>query len=362
MNDVTAPERRDALAQDIWTGSLVLLSYVFFCILALLQPDEMTLKDTGVVEMPFAHVGVNFLQFELFGSLVLLLILIYLHYLLNEWRNSGGGGAASAGGGGQRFFFNRSTVSAQIVSLVIFYVSGPFVLAWFVFKIRAWANVWIWEVVLCYAAAFFLCLLVWRDPISSRRKQICLRVSPALVLLGILFPMSWPHFLADRFPLDLENADLSGRDLKYYFLRNVRAYGANLKGADLSGQLLQQANFSFANLERADFTDADLAGADFNHAHLEDADFYGAGLKAANFSRAFLAGADLTKARLQKANFTRARMQVVDWQDAVLTEVTFQRTNLSEAKNLDQAQLAGLCGDSTTIKTLPSYLVLKNCP
>jgi len=378
MSVADDPERKrfDELCQDIWTAMLVLVSYELFCILALLQPDEMTLKDAGTVEMPFAQVAVNFATFEVVGPFVLLVILIYLHFLLSEWHTFKGRewcDVASTRGTGQRYLFNVSSPltlkgltwvkPARFVSFLTFYGSGPIVFTWFVVKIRAWPCLWPWEVIPCAGTAFILYMLACRYPISgSRRRKTGIYAAWVVAALGIFLVISLPHFLADHFPVNLENADLSGQDLTRYWLRNVKASGANLKGADLSWRSLKQADFSYAHLEGADFTGANLEGADFNHAHLAGADFPRAYLRKANFNHAALADADLSRSNLVKADFTRARMEGVDWEKALLTDLRFLRTILSEAKNLKQDQLTGLCGDSTTIKSLPSELKLASCP
>src|ERR1700676_2655217 len=138
MTGKTRRERFEEICQDIWNVMLVLVSYGFFCILVLLQPDEMTLKSTGTVQMPFAQVSVNFSEFELFGPLVLVLILLYLHFLLGKWHDFETEWRSVESARGDRFFFNLSPWPARGISLLIFYGSGPIVFTWFVYKIRAW--------------------------------------------------------------------------------------------------------------------------------------------------------------------------------------------------------------------------------
>jgi uncharacterized protein YjbI with pentapeptide repeats len=62
-----------------------------------------------------------------------------------------------------------------------------------------------------------------------------------------------------------------------------------------------------------------------------------------------LTEADLTDARLENVNFAGADLDTADWERAALAGAKFQRANLSNAKNLEQAQLVGACGDRRTI-------------
>src|SRR5258708_9452439 len=197
MDGKSERERFEEICQDIWTGMLVLLSYAFFCILALLQPDEMTLKSAGTVQMPFAQVSVNFSEFELFGPLVLALILGYLHFLLGEWHKFETEWRNVASACGDRFFFNLSSKLARGVSLLIFYGSGPILFTWFVYKIRAWPNVLPWEIIPCVTTALLVYLLVRRYPISSRWQQICIYTPFAAAILSIFLSVSCPHVPAN---------------------------------------------------------------------------------------------------------------------------------------------------------------------
>jgi uncharacterized protein YjbI with pentapeptide repeats len=70
--------------------------------------------------------------------------------------------------------------------------------------------------------------------------------------------------------LDLNGADLSGRDL-----RSARLMGADLRGADLSRCDLRDARLTNANLAGAHLRNADARGATFHHANLTSADLRG---------------------------------------------------------------------------------------
>jgi hypothetical protein len=351
-------KRFDELCQSIQKVWLVLLSYAFFCVVALLQPDEMTLETVGKIGVPFVGVslGVNFLVFSFVGPAVLCGILFYLHILLEQWHS----GEFDNYKERSTYIFNMKSKLARATSVFIFYALGSIVFTLFVFKVRAWPHVWGWGLFSCIMTGLLFLLLACRSHTSFARIGIAVC---GVILLPFFVWISCPYNLANLFPLQLANANLSGQDLTSYSLRNVTASGANLKGADFSRQTLEKADFSYAHLEGADFTDAHLEGADFNHAYLEKADFSKANLRGAIFSRAVLTGADLTDADLEKADFTRADMQAVDLEHATLTGVKFRRTNLHNVINLDdRAQLAGVCGDSMTIETLSPPHTMDKCP
>ena len=85
----------------------------------------------------------------------------------------------------------------------------------------------------------------------------------------------------------LENADLSGSEMKGLDLSGLEFEGANLSGADLED----------GNFRGADFEDANLRGTDLDGADLRGVEFSGADLKGVELSGADLRGADLIGVR-----------------------------------------------------------------
>jgi uncharacterized protein YjbI with pentapeptide repeats len=110
--------------------------------------------------------------------------------------------------------------------------------------------------------------------------------------------------------VDLEEADLTGADLRR---------------ADLEGANLGYVNLTGANLKRAFLWDVNLLGANLTHANLEDVNALGADLSNANFTGASLAGAFLRQTNLVASNFA----------DADLRAANLEGAELGSAKHLD---------------------------
>jgi uncharacterized protein YjbI with pentapeptide repeats len=87
--------------------------------------------------------------------------------------------------------------------------------------------------------------------------------------------------------IGLDEADLSGADLRYINLSGDALYGANMREADL-----RNANLSYT----------DMYGTDLGRANLRNTDLGSAYLKRAN-----LRGADLTDANLADADLTETQ-------------------------------------------------------
>jgi len=92
-------------------------------------------------------------------------------------------------------------------------------------------------------------------------------------------------------PLQLPDADLSGKDLSYYYLgqanlRNAILIDANLFMADLNGADLADANLSGADLSATNLTNANLSGAILTDTKMLVADLKNANLSGANIEQA----------------------------------------------------------------------------
>lgn len=70
--------------------------------------------------------------------------------------------------------------------------------------------------------------------------------------------------------------------------------------------------------------------------------------------RTDLNGANLTGANLSRADFTKANFRGADFRDTNLEGTILQGADLTDARNLTRAQLAGAIVDEKTI--LPGYL------
>ena len=138
---------------------------------------------------------------------------------------------------------------------------------------------------------------------------------------------------------DLTKADLSDRDLREGYFREV----------DFSGANLTKTNFRYANLSGSDFIETNLFEADLSHAKLMATDFYkadlrGAKMEVSNFLNAKLINADLRKASLiesyiRDATFHRADLRKANLSGAQLLKADLSETKLNEAK----LTLASLC-------------------
>ncbi len=130
----------------------------------------------------------------------------------------------------------------------------------------------------------------------------------------------------------LQDANLSGANLKYAILSDANLMGAdlsdanlmgadlsdaNLMGADLSGADLSGADLSFVNLRNANLSNADLEGADLRGADLQDAD-----LRNVDLSGAILTGADLRNAILSGATLSGAYLSFVNLRNATFNKET----------------------------------------
>ena len=126
-----------------------------------------------------------------------------------------------------------------------------------------------------------------------------------------------PGFRADFSGADFRGRKLRGASFQNADLRGCDFSGADLRFADFEGSLLSdarcdQANMAAATLKdteaiRASFAGADLRGADLRKADLAESDLSGADLRAAKLRRASFAGAILGGARLAGADLTEAR-------------------------------------------------------
>ena len=128
--------------------------------------------------------------------------------------------------------------------------------------------------------------------------------------------------------------------------------GVQLERADLRGRNLSGANLTNANLRMADLTDADLRGitavhtdfsgakllrADLEGANLVAADFTGAYLRAANFSYAKMWTTMLRRVSAKNAIFFQADMTYVDFNGGEFLGSRFNGAILDGARNVDRA-------------------------
>ncbi len=98
--------------------------------------------------------------------------------------------------------------------------------------------------------------------------------------------------VSSAIPAQLQDADLTGRDLSRRYLS-----GANLRNAKLIHANLFMTDLSGACLVGADLSSADLSGANLIHADLREATLVGANVLVADLNNALLLGTKLQKIR-----------------------------------------------------------------
>jgi uncharacterized protein YjbI with pentapeptide repeats len=115
----------------------------------------------------------------------------------------------------------------------------------------------------------------------------------------------------------LDGADLSNADLEFSFMDRARCIGANFAGAELGDAVLRHANFAQAKLEDAYLLEADLLGANFSFAKLIRTDFRWAKLYNVNFDGAVLENADFTGAHIGGTLFVNTDLSSVKGLDTL---------------------------------------------
>ena len=103
---------------------------------------------------------------------------------------------------------------------------------------------------------------------------------------------------------DLDEADLSGTNLRRTQLSNASLVNAAIMDADLSGATLMGADLHQAALTRSTLIAANLSAATLRSAELDDANLRGANLSRANLQGASLRNTILVDADLRGADLT----------------------------------------------------------
>lgn len=139
----------------------------------------------------------------------------------------------------------------------------------------------------------------------------------------------------DRYPVDLQKAELYGADLRDAHLARAKLFDAKLEQADLRDADLFQANLAIAKLDSADLRGADLRGAYLVGTDFSGADLTGADLSAANLYRASLIVTDLTRAHLAYAELAGAHFGQTILTGADLTGSGLGDSDLSDSDLTD---------------------------
>lgn len=219
---------------------------------------------------------------------------------------------------------------------------------------------------LCYSLAIFLSPKPWLTMIKS--VNTILAVVIALIYLALALPLFDISKLAAKFQLSrlLNNQAIANPEKPYTnpgYLVGVNLQNANLEGKDLgninfSNANLQGANLAKATLQNADLSKANLKQANLNCTNLQNANFY-----KTNLSQAKLSNANLTLARFNNTNLSQVNFAGANLESAWFNQVTFKQTNFTNANlnnsyGLKQEDLANACGTNVT---LPDKLSITAC-
>jgi uncharacterized protein YjbI with pentapeptide repeats len=370
----------DETATQVTRIGLTFLGTTAFCLLSLFSSDSALLFGKEKINVPGAG-PVSFGGFMLVGPVVLIVLRIYLQIYVEHSERL------------ERLARSMSIARAPMLvplqnpliryfSGLIFYLLLPLTMLLFAWKAAvfpAWGSGLLGVAVAVVASHLMLPLKKF-----SWRSKVLLSTGAAIVVAATMFGIGLV-----RRPVDLSNADLSGKWLFRMDLRNADLTSANLSHADLSRADLSRANLRFAILSSANLSGANLSGAYLSRANLTGANLTGANLTGAdlrldaNLSRTDLTGANLTGADLSGvADLTGANLTGANLSGAYLSRAYLRRNNLTGAnlsgvsradlsgadlsgadlggaKDLTQEQLDKACGNADT--KLPEGLTLKLC-
>ena len=245
-----------------------------------------------------------------------------------------------------------SRVGAVSISLLMVWLSGPFVLAVLWWRsmpyhdewMTLWAGLWFWLTLVVGAGSLIeLChVMRFRRPISTGRSRFLYAEINRLVsagLLAVLLAVSWSATEGGRFA-PLAAAALDGRELTRkpadwlhynvwledwtHKFRIRECPGAVASGGPCPSDKLDQFQRKTArrwetltqSLDSPDLQRADLRGASLIRAFLTGSNLISARLQDADLRGAWLEGAQLMDAQLQRADLTKARLAGADLRDA----------------------------------------------
>ncbi len=124
--------------------------------------------------------------------------------------------------------------------------------------------------------------------------------------------------------------------------------GADLRGADLAGSNVSHCNFLGSKLAGASLRGAILDESLMMALHLEKVDLSGASLRATNLTDAFLDDAVLVNSDLTFTVLVKASVRRADLSGATIHGTQLGGADLSGARGLTRAQLAGAETDNLT--------------
>jgi len=146
---------------------------------------------------------------------------------------------------------------------------------------------------------------------------------------------------------DLTEIDLTGADLSYALLWDVKLYGADARraqfvNADMQDVYLADADASEANFTNANLHGAILVGSNLSHAMLRNASLLAVLAYSASMFECDLSGADCRRGDFRGVNFRRADLRGADFQNADLGGADLTGALVDEKTRVDYANLLGV--------------------
>jgi uncharacterized protein YjbI with pentapeptide repeats len=373
--DLESMKKRHAeLSNNINRILFTLLSFGFFCITTLNQPDKMVIKNGGKINIPFVSMEIDFLSFLIIGPIALLGITAYLILFLQDIRKCDWLPCMEK----QAYIFNLDSKPAKLICSIIFFGFTPLVLLMFYLKSRVNPNYSTYAGAVMILTTLSMAVYFFYQQI---RKRELASATATFMLCALLMLTFTPFFKLNLLiPINISGADLSKMNMSGFRLSGAQAektifnesvfYQMELKNLYAPHAEFKNANFVGANLDQSDLGSAHFEKAILSWSSLKESRLTGTVMTEAqmietDLTKALLIKTNLEKANLSRAVFREAYLEHVDFGDAELAGTIFEKaklfgTDLRRTRNLTQEQLNLACGDKGTI--LPPALSIKECP
>ena len=143
----------------------------------------------------------------------------------------------------------------------------------------------------------------------------------ARLLMGDVQMFNSVRLMYPQIPFVLDEADLSGQDLRGANLSNVSLRMACLDFTNLSNTTLYGSHLTGANISNAHFLYGNLQRCDFEYATIHESSFVGADLSGARFTDATIKSADFRLSNLSSITYNPGVFDTSDMRLTVLEEV-----------------------------------------
>lgn len=323
-------KQHDEVSSTIRRVMLSIVAYSAFCLFTLSAPDSELV--TKKINLPFADVELNLINFIIIGPLLLICLLIYMHIFINYLNTISKEKISET----LPYLFNLPGRVPSLLTSFFFYWLAPIVLYFFIYKAQphrsADTSIFLFVATVVTATLIFFQLRNWSKDISERRK-ISYRLLWVVFFCAIIFA----GYIPGR-PLFINSMKVFG--IGVHKEKMTEAETLMSHADDVLVELVRQERqlklmLRGLNLVGEDLTKIDLNTLDFRNANLSNAILEGLNLSYKNFSGSNLGGANLSKANLSGANLSGANLN-----RANLSEAKLLATDLRRAKNLACNQLS----------------------